>query len=81
MPERQGRRLEWEPHHAAPAFAPGDYCRDPWGTWWIRPPDGNLGSLRDHRVTEHDDGTISVHPSIVQEGVWHGYIERGVWRW
>lgn len=30
-------------------------------------------------ITEHDDGTISVTPSIMDPGGWHGYLTRGVW--
>jgi hypothetical protein len=39
-------------------------------------------------VVEHEDGTITVSPSILvstsRDGkpleVWHGFLERGVWR-
>lgn len=39
------------------------------------------GALRTHTVTEHEDGTITVSPSIFDapDG-WHGFLERGVWR-
>ena len=56
------------------------------GEWQARPPGCNLGSLKDHDVTEHEDGTITVSPSIVvcdeYPGAieWHGYLEHGVWR-
>lgn len=38
-----------------------------------------------HTVVEHEDGMITVVPSIKQEWgsgeeVWHGFLERGVWR-
>lgn len=71
------------------AFAPGDYGRHPDdGTWYGRTPNGHLGNLSAHRVTENEDGTITVEPSIlvskrenkVNVEVWHGYLERGVWR-
>jgi hypothetical protein len=41
-----------------------------------------MGNLSGHSVTEHDDGTITVSPSILDDGrsVWHGYLERGAWR-
>lgn len=26
------------------------------------------------------DGTVTVSPSIDAVGVWHGYLERGIWR-
>lgn len=39
----------------------------------------HMGSLTDHEITEHEDGTITVSPSI--EGYdFHGHIERGIWR-
>jgi len=48
-------------------------------------PDGRLANLAKHFVTEHPDGTITVSPSILvrgggDEGEWHGFLERGVWR-
>lgn len=30
-------------------------------------------------ITEHDDGSITVSPSIMDPGGWHGRLERGVW--
>src|SRR5712664_3962145 len=65
---------------------PGDYVKLPDGTFHSRIPeprfhDGNLGS---HQVIEHDDGTITVSPSIGHSepnvGYWHGYLEAGIWR-
>ena len=50
------------------------------GVWYIRDPRGVIGALRTHTVTEHDDGTITVSPSILDPDGWHGYLERGVWR-
>lgn len=29
---------------------------------------GNLGELRSHKVTEHEDGTVTVSPSLVCHG-------------
>jgi hypothetical protein len=50
--------------------------------WCIRDPHGDLGSLGKHEVTEHEDGTITAKPSILNEGQakYHGFLERGVWR-
>jgi hypothetical protein len=63
---------------------PGDYFKHPTmpGVWIIRDPAGKLGSLQTHTVVEHEDGTITVSPSILDSapGGWHGYLERGVWR-
>ena len=65
-------------------FAPGDYGKLRDG-WYGRPPRGGLGNLENHDVTEHEDGTITVSPSILiddgrPERRWHGYLEHGVWR-
>jgi hypothetical protein len=48
-------------------------------------PNGMCGNLSGHSVVEHDDGTITVSPSIlVNKGEgnvsWHGYLEKGIWR-
>jgi hypothetical protein len=70
---------------------PGDYCKvtsdEPGAApghtvWYVRDPAGRVGALRDHAVTEHEDGTISVSPSILDPspGGWHGWLERGLWR-
>jgi hypothetical protein len=58
--------------------------------WLAMTPNGHGGSLFNHQVTEHEDGTITVSPSILittsndggktQTELWHGYLERGVWR-
>lgn len=69
----------------------GSYCpvvRDGKRTWIVRTPNGHVGDLGNHDVVEHEDGTITVSPSILvsmpQDGksveLWHGYLERGVWR-
>lgn len=87
----QGRRV---PDDTKPwEYEPGDYGL--WnGQWMVAVPSGQPGGGRIglHEVTEHDDGTITVSPSILvhpspnaesptpgYEG-WHGYLERGVWR-
>ncbi len=66
-------------------WVPGSYGKDVQGNWMIMFPDGRLGSLKLHEVVEHDDGTITVSPSILVTGGGiatqiHGYLERGVWR-
>lgn len=54
------------------------------GTWDCVTPNGHLGNLGNHDVTEHEDGTITVSPSILVSDnsgeLWHGFLERGVWR-
>jgi hypothetical protein len=64
-------------------LAEGEYgkCRD--GVWYAWPPGFMMGCLGNHDVTEHEDGTITVSPSIRimdGRGEWHGYLERGIWR-
>lgn len=71
-------------------YEPGDYGWDEgYQAWLACTPNGLLGSLANHEVTENDDGTISVSPSILVSGysyeekkdiTWHGYLEHGVWR-
>lgn len=82
----QGRRI----HPGADGYfqepvKPGDYFRSRDGTWSAMTPNGYRCGLRNHQVTEHDDGTITVGPSIRvltsnDTEVWHGFLERGVWR-
>lgn len=58
------------------------------GSFLIHWPNGLLGNLRGHTVEEHEDGTITVSPSILTKGVnqdgdpiqVHGFLERGSWR-
>lgn len=48
------------------------------------PNGGGLANLRAHQVTEHEDGSITVSPSIlIKDGTgkeWHGFLEHGIWR-
>ena len=86
-------RMDWQMRKYADddgqlRLAEGEYGRDPRnGIWYARPPGQHLGSLANHEVIEHDDGTITVSPSILITGYdadckiqWHGYLERGEWR-
>jgi len=68
---------------------PGEYGKID-GYWHGCPPQEHVGfgalfaNLSGHDITEHEDGTITVSPSILitqHDGqTWHGYLERGVWR-
>jgi len=58
---------------------PGTYGQDWTGEWWARPPKGSAGRLSLHKITEHEDGTISATPSILTPE-WHGFLEHGFWR-
>lgn len=85
MTELVGRRVpddfDWR------ETKPGDYGKQTWfgngRQWWICDPFGAPGSLRSHTVTEHDDGTITVEPSILDpdDGGFHGFLRKGVWTW
>lgn len=52
--------------------------------WLVRTPNGHVGDLMYHDVVEHDDGTLTVSPSILVSSsngkLWHGYLESGVWK-
>ena len=64
------------------AITNGAYGGDDKSGWFCTTPNGLFGNISKHTVTEHEDGTISVSPSILVTGekTWHGYLERGVWR-
>lgn len=55
----------------------------PWTHWECCAPDGSSGRLDPtiHTVIEHEDGTITVTPSIDfskrKPGGWHGHLVRG----
>lgn len=55
------------------------------GWWQVTAPSGEQGTLNPdkHQVTEHEDWTISVHPSIDFKEwpthKWHGWLKKGVW--
>ncbi len=74
----QGKRL-----YNMDGFKPGDYGLLG-GIWSACTPNGHLGNLKNHEVTEHEDGTITVSPSILvgddKGDHWHGYLEHGIWR-
>jgi hypothetical protein len=81
--ESQGRR---RPDGTAPwDLQPGDYCLRG-GVVWVNLPNGNgPARLGGWEHTEHDDGTITVSPSIAADAIggfegWHGYLEGGAWR-
>lgn len=62
----------------------GEYGKGTDGIWYAKAPGlkSGFGSLQNHQVTEHDDGTISVSPSIVMEnhtGYFHGFLKNGIW--
>lgn len=74
------RVIDKAPHE----LLPGEYgkWRDD-GNWYGIPPNTDLcANLKAHKIDEHDDGTITVSPSIlVGDGraSWHGYLVHGIW--
>jgi len=97
-----GRRIENPDNYTnAPAVQPGDYWKDRAGHWHVAapvPPDADgfllIADVSTWSVTEHEDGTITVSPSIfwgssgypnsprewAAAHTWHGWLEHGVWR-
>lgn len=85
----QGRRV-YPDEDGGLSLEPGDYGKLG-DTWYARAPgDPNeslTSNLSNHEVTEHEDGTISVNPSILITGYdndckiqWHGWLKRGMWQ-
>ena len=80
----QALRIE---NHAALDDARVGYWRnETLGEWFIYLPGCGAGRLSQHQVVEHEDGTISVTPSILMRGhnngtpsERHGYLTRGIW--
>ena len=70
-------------------FEAGDYGRHPEdNNWYACTPNGHLANLVKHSVTEHEDKTITVHPSILvtmkvnkqDKRLYHGHLVRGIWK-
>lgn len=76
-----GKRVEWRDNRVLVA---GEYAKHPAGAWYAATPNDHIANLARHDVIEHEDGTITVSPSILVHAgsgeAWHGYLERGVWR-
>jgi hypothetical protein len=86
-----GRRIYPDADGMFQALEPGDYMHTSEVTlYW--PPGAAVGPWAAHadkKITEHDDGTITVMPSILctyakqrpgMPGAWHGFLVGGVWR-
>lgn len=77
----QGRRVEYPGDWRD--SQPGDYCKVPEGegpkradgkpVWYVRDPFGHVGTLLTHTVEEHEDGTITVMPSILDPGEYEDF--------
>ena len=83
----QGYRVRQDEDGYLPPLKEGEYGQQA-GIWYARVPGDLLANLKGHSVTEHEDGSITVTPSILVSGCdehgdpisWHGYLERGVFR-
>lgn len=83
--KNQGKAVRWPESGVLTRL---QYAKHPHEkVWYAMTPNGLLANLKHHTVTEHDDGTITVQPSIeVGAGTgrrsqyWHGFLEAGVWR-
>lgn len=79
-----GRRIDQTVEGSFWFECPGDYGKDLRGDWYCWTPNKLFGGLRLHQVVEHEDGTITVSPSILvtqgKKEAWHGCLEKGVWR-
>lgn len=69
----------------------GEYGKEQDGSWYCHVPCHNdfgaVGNLSLHSVEEHEDGTITVSPSILitywdwesqVRRQWHGYLIKGI---
>lgn len=82
-----GRRLEDGTDWSSDLHA-GSYWKHSTGAFMAITPNGHLANLVRHGIVEHEDGTITASPSILVSSphngkageLWHGYLERGVWR-
>jgi hypothetical protein len=88
MEEKEGRRV-YPDENGDLRLAEGDYGFSPKaGHWQVRPPGCHAGGIPLHKITEHEDKTITVSPSILfrdadeggNEFRWHGFLEHGIWR-
>lgn len=82
----RGTRVEHIRELWGPDAVDGGYCpveRDGKRTWVVRTPNGHYGGLGAHDVTENDDGTITVSPSILVSDntgeLYHGWLVNGEW--
>ena len=78
------RRPDGNEREPRSTWQPGDYWRHTDGDWCAVTPNGLPVSLRDAAsIEEHEDGTITVTPSIQMitsgRARYEGTLTRGVW--
>lgn len=80
----QGRRITGDDitDSSVANMAPGDYLKRG-DSWYAYAPREGAGpsNISTWEITEHEDGTITVSPSIHVKGKggWHGFLVNGVW--
>jgi len=81
----QGKRV-YKQNNEFPSN-PGEYMKNPDESWVFCVPTGIHGTINSKTwaITEHEDKTITVSPSILvtchnPEYSWHGFLEKGIWR-
>jgi hypothetical protein len=82
---RRPDRFSDKPDFKWEKVKPGDYFKERGGGWFVMAPTGEQGSVRSPNwtITEHEDRTITVSPSIwfnKERNGYHGFLERGTWR-
>jgi hypothetical protein len=88
---RVDARIGDDDRYPYPILEPGEYGKGLSSIWYCLPPGlpkHAVGTLSAHQICVHEDATITVSPSIEikytapdgQRAVWHGFLERGVWR-
>lgn len=79
-----GDYVKVDPQRMADGSPLADWVRKKYPMWLCCSPNGHAANLQRHTVVEHEDGTITVSPSILISDntgeLWHGYLERGVYR-
>lgn len=71
------------PYQIEPMLLRGEYAQALDKDLWIcRAPNGDLASFstKTHQITVHDDGEVTMSPSLqfLTGQHWHGYMRRGV---
>jgi len=57
------------------------------GEWHLMDPTGGVGAIgrilidkpAAHTWEEHEDGSVTFHPSLVMPSGWHGFMNHGIW--
>jgi hypothetical protein len=84
----KGKRVELIPQEGGfQSLSPGEYGKWADGEWYAETPNGHGANISGHVITEHEDGTITVTPSIAvstslngkKVEVFHGWLIRGEW--